>query len=260
MIANMTDTGPPFLVPAWPAPPGVRSAVSTRRGGVSAPPWDEFNLGAHVGDDPAAVAANRRLLAEVLAIGREPVWLEQVHGTRVLLLEEAPEALTADAAVTREPGKVCVVMTADCLPVLFCDRGGTVVAAAHAGWRGLAAGILRETVQAMGVAAEDILAWLGPAIGPEKFEVGGEVREAILDNAIDAAQRAVIPTCFRPSSAGSDRMLADIFALARAELASLGIRQVYGGGLCTVSDGSRWFSYRRDGVTGRMASLIWLTG
>ena len=264
-----TGAAPRFLIPDWPAPRRVRAAVSTRSGGVSAPPWDGLNLGSHVGDDPAAVAANRRLLAEALGLARQPVWLEQVHGTHVLVLggdpatdppTDPPTDSTADAALTRERGQVCGVMTADCLPVLLCDRAGTVVAAAHAGWRGLAAGVLRQTVTAMGVAPEDILAWLGPAIGPRRFEVGGEVRAAMLDNAIDAGQRRLIPACFTPSPAADGKLLADIYALARAELASLGVVSVYGGGLCTVTDTVRWYSYRRDGVTGRMAALVWLEG
>lgn len=248
-----------LLIPTWPVPDRVRAAVSSRRGGVSAAPWNGFNLGTHVGDDPLAVATNRRLLAETLGLASPPVWLQQVHGTRVLMLDDETSAdCTADAAVTRQHGQVCAVMTADCLPVLLCDRAGSVVAAVHAGWRGLAAGVVRETVRAMAVAPSDILVWLGPAIGPQRFEVGSEVREAILDNAIDPAQQQLIPACFVPTANG--KLLADIYALARAELASLGVMAVYGGGLCTVTDAKRWYSYRRDGVTGRMASLIWLEG
>ncbi len=251
---------PELLYPDWPAPTGVRAAVSTRRGGVSLPPWHGLNLGEHVGDDPAAVAVNRQLLREALALPAEPLWLQQVHGTRVLVqVGDLPVDRCADAAVTREGGQVCVVMTADCLPVLLCDRAGTVVAAAHAGWRGLAAGVLRETVRAMAALPRDILAWLGPAIGPERFEVGGEVREAMRDNAIDERQRRGIEASFKPSPHQRDKLLADLYALARAELASLGVEAVYGGGLCTVTDERRWYSYRRDGVTGRMAALIWLT-
>ncbi|MCK9469644.1 MAG: peptidoglycan editing factor PgeF [Porticoccaceae bacterium] len=259
MGVKRTGAGPEFLIPDWPAPGGVRAAVSTRHGGVSAPPWSSLNLGSHVGDQPAAVADNRRLVAEALGLTRQPVWLEQVHGTQVLVLEgRVPVERIADAAVTREQGQVCAVLTADCLPVLLCDRAGTVVAAAHAGWRGLAAGVVRETVKAMGVAGEDIIAWLGPAIGPQRFEVGDEVREAMLSNAIDARHRQLIPACFAPVAKKSGKLMADIYALARAELSSLGVSDVHGGGLCTVSDRERWYSYRRDGETGRMTALIWL--
>ena len=248
-----------FLRPDWPAPPSVFAAVSTRRGGVSLPPWNSLNLGGHVGDDPAAVAENRRRLGQALGLTRDPVWLTQVHGTRVLTLDGgAPVDVVADAVLTRTPGVPCVVMTADCLPVLFCDRAGTVVAASHAGWRGLAAGVLRGTVAAMGVAPGDIVAWLGPAIGPACFEVGEEVRAAMLDNAVDARHGAAIPACFTPSATQPGKLLADIYGLARAELQALGVGATYGGGFCTVTDSAHWYSYRRDGVTGRMAALVWL--
>jgi YfiH family protein len=247
-----------LLRPAWPAPGNVSAVVTTRRGGVSAPPWNGLNLALHVGDDRAAVAANRRLLRNVPGLAAEPVWLEQVHGARVLALDARPPPDTiADAAVTRAAGVPCAVMSADCLPVLFCDRQGTVVAASHAGWRGLAAGVLRNTVAAMAVAPKDILAWLGPAIGPRRFEVGPEVMAACVAQAIDEAHRRLVPGCFAPAPTPG-KLLADIYGLARAELRSLGVDAVFGGGLCTVTDGDNWYSYRRDGVTGRMASLIWL--
>lgn|SRR5690606_4544244 len=250
---------PGLLRPDWPAPPSVGAAVSTRRGGVSVAPWDSLNLGGHVGDDPAAVAENRRRLTAALGLGREPVWLEQVHGTRVLTLDASePVDRVADGALTRTPGVACAVMTADCLPVLFCDRAGTAVAASHAGWRGLAAGVLRATVEAMGVPPGDILAWLGPAIGPARFEVGEEVRAAMVDNAVDARHRAAIPSCFVLSPASPGKLLADIYGLARAELGAAGVGATFGGGLCTVTDSANWYSYRRDGVTGRMAALVWL--
>lgn len=253
-----------LLRPDWPAPPNVRAAVTTRRGGVSAPPRDSLNLALHVGDDPAAVAQNRQLLRQQLGLEREPGWLEQVHGTRVLTLDGgAQEDKTlgvnrADASVTRVAGQACVVMTADCLPVLFCDRAGTVVAASHAGWRGLAAGVLRATVKAMAVDPANIVAWFGPAIGPAQFEVGGEVVDVFMDNAISDSHRSAIPACFAASPTNPGKLLADIYALGRAELNALGVNAVYGGGLCTVTDRSNWYSYRRAGVTGRMASLIWL--
>ncbi|WP_153109914.1 peptidoglycan editing factor PgeF [Propionivibrio limicola] len=243
-----------LIIPAWPAPSGVRSLITTRRGGVSTGPYASLNLGDHVGDDPRAVAANRVLVAE--AVGAPPVWLNQVHGTSVvdaaihLAAVVPPEA---DAAWARAPSVVCTAMTADCLPVLFCDTAGTVVAAAHAGWRGLLAGILEETIAAMRVPAGEILAYLGPAIGPDAFEVGSEVRAAFMARTPEAA------VAFRPSSEGGDgKWLADIYLLARQRLAQQGVRKVFGGDFCTVTDRERFFSYRRDGQTGRMASMIWL--
>ena len=244
------STSAQWIVPDWPAPARVGSLSTTRLGGVSGGAFASLNLGTHVGDDPAAVAANRDAVGR--RTGARPVWLNQVHGVRVVDAAEAdgshpPEA---DAAFARRPGVACAVMTADCLPVLFCDDAGTVVAAAHAGWRGLLDGVLEATVAAMGVPGETLMAWLGPAIGPAAFEVGGEVREAFVRRAPQAA------AAFRPAPGG--KWLADIYLLARQRLAGQGVARVYGGGLCTVSDGERFFSYRRDGQTGRMASLVWL--
>ncbi len=275
---------PDWIVPDWPAPAHVRALTTTRAGGVSRAPFDSFNPAGHVGDDPAAVAENRRILRASLPA--EPLWLNQVHGSRVIELalplhrigdssqgetgdvaqsplaspfhtgEVAPEA---DASFTRQPGQVCAVLTADCLPVLFCDEAGTVVAATHAGWRGLAGGVLEETVKAMGVAPDRILAWLGPAIGPASFEVGPEVREAFVD------RHAMAGIAFRPALPGTldespRKWLADIYMLARIRLAAVGVERVYGGGACTFRDSGRFFSYRRDGQTGRMGSLIWFEG
>ena len=236
-----------YLVPDWPATPGVRALQTLRTGGCSPAPWASFNLGDHVGDDPAHVAANRAELRQ--ALPAEPLWLSQVHGTTVVDAALAPQGTSADASFSRQPGPVCAVMTADCLPVLFCDRAGSVVAAAHAGWRGLLDGVLENTIAALQVAPGDLLAWLGPAIGPECFEVGGEVREAFV------ARDAAAAGCFRPHG---DKWLADIYALARQRLLQAGVTAISGGGVCTVSDAERYFSYRRDGVTGRMATLIWL--
>ncbi len=235
-------------VPEWAVPANVRALQTTRNGGVSQGPWASFNLGDHVGDDPAAVAANRALLAS--ALPAEPLWLTQVHGTVAVDAEKMHKTAVADAAFARQAGQVCVVMTADCLPVLFCDRRGTVVAAAHAGWRGLLAGVLERTVDAMKVPPADLLVWLGPAIGPRCFEVGDEVRRAFV-TADPGASLA-----FVPGAAG--KWLCDIYLLARQRLGALGVLSVSGGGACTVSESERYFSYRRDGVTGRMASLIWL--
>jgi polyphenol oxidase len=235
------------IVPGWVAPVNVRALTTTRRRGRSRGPYADFNLGDHVGDDAAAVAANRARLR--LHLPAEPVWLKQVHGTRCVVAENAAAGVEADASVSFRPGTVCAVLTADCLPVLLCDAGGTVVAAAHAGWRGLAAGIIESTVTAMGRPPGEILAWLGPAIGPAAFEVGDEVRAAFITH--DAAARAFVPH-------GAGKWLCDIYALARQRLAALGVHRVAGGDLCTVSDADRFYSYRRDGTTGRMASLIWL--
>ncbi|OEC38808.1 multi-copper polyphenol oxidoreductase [Pseudomonas sp. 1D4] len=239
----MTD----WLTPDWPAPARVRACVTTRADGVSLPPYDSFNLGDHVDDDPTAVASNRLKLTTTL--GCQPAWLSQVHGIRVV--EADPTRVeTADASWSQAPGIASLVMTADCLPALFCNRDGTRVAAAHAGWRGLANGVLEATLDALATPADQILVWLGPAIGPDAFEVGPEVREAFI------AQHAEADTAFRPS-ANAGRYLADIYALARIRLAARGITAVYGGGFCTVSD-PRFYSYRRASRTGRFASLVWL--
>jgi YfiH family protein len=240
-----------FLVPDWPAPPTVRALVTTRCGGVSSKPYDSFNLGLHVGDDPVAVAANRARLRRV--VPAEPFWLEQVHGIAVVSAGERGCApVRADASVTHKAGVVCAVMTADCLPVLFCNDEGTVVAAAHAGWRGLVAGILEATLVAMEVEPGRIMAWLGPAIGPAAFEVGEEVRAAFL--ASDPGAKEAFEPCKIEG-----KWLADIFTLARRRLMRSGVGQdrIHGGGVCTVLENERFFSYRREAVTGRFASMIW---
>jgi YfiH family protein len=220
--------------------------MTTREGGVSAAPWASFNLGDHVGDNAAHVVANRTHLRQQLP--SDPGWLKQVHSAKVV--ETGAGVPEADASLTRQTGTVCAVLTADCLPVLFCDRAGSVVAAAHAGWRGLADGVLEATVAAMQVAPGDILAWMGAAIGPQAFEVGDEVRQAFV------AQHPEAAMAFHPHAPG--KWLADIYQLARIRLESAGVQAVYGGGRCTFTETERFFSYRRDGVTGRMASLIWL--
>ncbi|PYC28130.1 peptidoglycan editing factor PgeF [Aquipseudomonas alcaligenes] len=236
-----------WLLPDWPAPANVRTCVTTRAGGVSQAPFDGLNLGDHVGDDPAAVAANRARLVETL--GCRPAWLQQVHSPDAV--EADPRQVpTADASWTAAPGTACAVLTADCLPALFCDRAGTRVAAAHAGWRGLAGGVLENTVAALGVEPDELLVWLGPAIGPQSFEVGAEVREAFLTRHAEA-ERAFVP------SANAGKYLADLYSLARIRLAAIGVTAVHGGGLNTFSD-PRFFSYRRAARTGRFASLVWL--
>lgn len=241
-----------WLEADWPAPVNVRVVTTSRDGqGISRPPFDRFNLADHVGDDPAAVAANRAQLVSQLNLPSAPVWLEQIHGTGVVTLPSSMTKPQADASVTAKPGVVCAVLTADCLPVLFCDRAGTRVAAAHAGWRGLAGGVLEATVSSLDVPPQELLAWLGPAIGPRAFEVGEEVRAAFMAEDL-AAKSAFVQT--RPG-----HWHADLYALARRRLARLGIESVYGGGHCTFEDAQRFYSYRRDGRTGRMASLIWFS-
>ncbi len=243
------------IVPEWPAPHNVRALQTTRGGGVSQAPYDTLNLGEHVGDSPLDVAYNRQLLAAL--VPAEPLWLDQVHGVEVANADAAGGLPRADASIARRPGAVCAVMTADCLPVLLCDERGTVVGAAHAGWRGLCAGVIERTVAAMGVPPQNLMAWLGPAIGPRAFEVGGEVREAFIA-ADPQAQQAFVAL---PGSGG--KHLADIFLLARQRLERLGVTRIYasgngGRGLCTYTDSARFFSYRRDGATGRMGTFIWL--
>ncbi|MCI0996260.1 peptidoglycan editing factor PgeF [Pseudomonas corrugata] len=236
-----------WLIPDWPAPAWVKACVTTRAGGVSVAPFDSLNLGDHVDDDPTAVTENRRRLTDPFAI--RPAWLQQVHGIAVVEADPTQVA-TADASWTATPGIACTAMTADCLPVLFCNRAGTRVAAAHAGWRGLANGVLEATLDSLATPADEILAWLGPAIGPQAFEVGPEVREAFIAQLPQAVQ-AFVP------SHNAGKFLADIYALARLRLAARGVSAVYGGGLCTVTD-PRFFSYRRSPRTGRFASLVWI--
>ena len=233
----------------------MRALVTTRLGGVSSAPFASLNLGDHVGDAPEAVAANRRLLRRHLP--SEPVWLQQVHGIKCIDAQLAATATPtgvateADAGFTRAPGVVCAVLTADCLPVLLCDEDGSAVAAAHAGWRGLASGVIESTVGAMGLPGERLMAWLGPAIGPDNFEVGGEVRAAFIAHDRRAAEAFVA----KPDG----KWLCNIYLLARQRLAGLNVRRIASADFCTVNDTEHFYSYRRDGVTGRMASLIWRT-
>ena len=240
-----------WIVPAWPAPANVSALMTTRNGGVSVGSCATMNLSRSGVDEPEHVAANHALLRDV--IGLSPHWLSQVHGTAVVDLDAPPANPIGDAAVTAQPRTVAAVRVADCLPVLFCDRDGTRVAAAHAGWRGLAAGVLEATVAAMHVAPERLLAWLGPAIGPQAFEVGDDVRDAFV--ATDAgAAAAFVPYPERPG-----KWRADLFALAAMRLAAAGVSAQFGGGVCTHANADRFFSYRRDKTPARMAALIWLT-
>ncbi len=267
----------PVIAPDWPAPPGVRAALTLRQGGVSAPPFDALNVGRHTGDAPEAVDENRRRIRQALQLPSEPRWLAQVHGADVVSLDRdepggpaadaarpgsvpraaesgaepcVAEPPRADAAITRVPGRVCAIQVADCMPVLFAARDGTAVGAAHAGWRGLAAGVLETTVRALAAEPARLLAWLGPAIGPDHFEVGEEVRTAFLRSDEGAS------SAFVRNARG--RWQCDLYALARRRLAALGVGGVYGGGWCTYADPVRFFSYRRDGRCGRMAALVWL--
>lgn len=268
----MSSAAPPeVLTPDWPAPARVRAASTERAGGTSEGPYTSRNLGTHVGDEAATVAANRRALAERLGLATEPQWLEQIHGSIVLDLDalqgspvgappRSPGHATptpglrrppaADGAVTSQRGRPCVVMTADCLPVLFCDTSGTRVGAVHAGWRGLAAGIVPAAVARMGIDPQALLVWLGPAIGQAAYEVGGEVRQALI--AADPSAE----TCFEPNEAG--RWQADLYGLARRGLQAAGVQAIYGGGFCTYTESERFFSHRREAPCGRMATLIWL--
>lgn len=247
-----------LIIPEWAGVPENVGALSTTRlGGTSLGPYDNgaggggLNLGIHVGDDPEAVRRNRALLRSILP--SEPAWLSQVHGTRVVEAGASENLPEADASISTRPGVVCAIQTADCLPVLFCDAGGKVVGAAHAGWRGLAGGVLENTVGRMRSAgATEILAWLGPAIGPKCFEVGRDVYDAFV------AKDASMADAFQPIAGTPGKYLADIYALAMRTLQQLGVTQVAGGALCTVTEQNRFYSFRRDKVTGRMASLIWL--
>ncbi len=239
-----------FMEPDWPAPAQIKALSTTRLGGISHPPYDSLNLGLHVNDDQNAVLANRDRLAQAAKLPTTPLWLQQVHGTRVIDANDWHAGIEADASYSKQPEQVCTILTADCLPVLLTDAEGLEVAAAHAGWRGLLNGVLENTVSQFSARADQLLAWLGPAIGPEQFEVGAEVFDAFTSHTAEAEK------AFRPH--GNDHYLADIYLLARQRLSRLGIESVFGGQHCTVSEEEQFFSYRRDGNTGRMASLIWI--
>jgi polyphenol oxidase len=233
----------------WPAPPGVRVISSFRGGGASAGIYASLNLGDHVGDDPKSVAENRRALIAAARLPAEPVWLKQVHGVHVADLDALGPHGPSDAAVARRPLRVCAILTADCLPVVFATDSGDTIAAAHAGWRGLALGVLEAAVKAMGASPQHLIAWLGPAIGRQHFEVGAEVREALLER--DAGADAA----FLPNARG--RFMADLGLLATRQLQQLGITRIHGGGECTYTRTDRYFSHRRDGITGRQGTFIW---
>jgi polyphenol oxidase len=237
-----------WIIPDWPAPARVRAIITTRDGGCSIGSYASLNLGLQVGDDEASVLTNRRIVKQFLPA--EPKWLNQVHGTRVMPAESIAIPVEADASFASRPGCVCVVLIADCLPILICERTGAIVAVAHAGWRGLVSGIIESTVRALQTQPQDLIAYLGPGIGPSVFEVGSDVRDCFVA-ADSAAQYA-----FQRNNAG--KWCADLFALARQRLVQLGVTDVYGGGLCTYADSARFFSHRREKPTGRMAALIWI--
>lgn len=239
-----------WIVPDWPAPPQVRALITTRAGGASRGVYAGLNLGLNSGDDVDAVAQNRASLRQWLPA--EPLWLRQVHGTfavDAVAVDATPEA---DAAFARRPGTICAALTADCLPLLLCDAAGTTVAAVHAGWRGLCAGVIEQVLLAIDLAPQSMLAYLGPAIGPAAYEVGTEVRDAF----VEADPEGDAGSAFVPGKPG--KFYADLYALARRRLARSGVAQIYGGSYCTYTERERFYSYRRDGATGRMASLIWM--
>ena len=238
---------PDWIIPDWPVSARVRAVITTRAGGVSSGKFASLNLGARVGDDPQSVARNRAILRACLPA--EPAWMKQVHGTAVIDATRATPDTEADGVVTRVAGAVCAIQTADCLPVLLSDRAGGTVGIAHAGWRGLAGGIIENLVRAMGVSPQDLIAYIGPGIGPRSYEVGEDVREVFVRKDPGAAA-AFVPRC-------NGKYLADLYELARQRFAAVKIAEVYGGGFCTASD-ERFFSFRREGITGRMASLVWL--
>ena len=240
-----------MLQPDWPVAPRVRALVTTRYGGVSIGPYASLNLGVAVADEPAAVAENRARLRTLLPAG--PRWLRQVHGTEVVDAAAVAGPVAADASISTVADVVCTIQMADCLPVLLAS-GDAVVAAAHAGWRGLAAGVIESTIARMEVRPDSVVAWLGPAIGPDAFEVGEDVRRAFVDHDAGAA------AAFRPYPGRDGKWFADIFELARRRLRAQGLTAIHGGGICTHGDRTRFFSHRRDGVTGRMAALIWIAG
>ena len=244
-MTNSMTNDKHYLMPDWDAPDNIHVAMTLRTGGVSTGDYASLNPATHVNDDPNAVGENRAIIKQLLDLPSEPVWLDQIH-SNIVVQADQPVTASADASFTAQSGIVCAVLTADCLPLVFCSKDGEKVAAVHAGWKGLLAGIITNTVKAL--ETNDLLVWLAPAIGAEKFEVGAEVRELFVGKNPDFA------AAFRPYG---EKWLADIYQLARIELNSLDIIDIYGGEFCTVSDSSRFYSYRRDHTTGRMATLIW---
>lgn len=241
-----------YIQPEWPAPPNIKAYCTLRTGGVSKPPFDSFNLATHVGDNENDVQKNRALLQSTLHLPTEPLWISQVHGIHAVQADTSAQNVTADASFTCKPNTICAVMTADCLPLLICDKEASYVAAIHAGWRGLAAGIIEHTIAKLPMPRESLLIWLGPAIGPTAFEVGAEIVELFAQH--DKKARAA----FQPTK---DKWLGDIYTLAKQRLADCNInpKNIYGGEFCTYTDKDRFYSFRRDNITGRMANLIWIS-
>ena len=247
-----------LIEPQWPAPDSVRAAVTTRRGGMSTGCWQGLNLGTHVGDEHTAVVANRQTIRESLSLPSEPIWLNQVHGTQVVeVTAETDHLPTADASISRHAGTVCAVMTADCLPLLLCDQQGKEWAAVHCGWRGLCDGLVQKAVSRFKAAPEQLLAWMGPAIGQASFQVGQEVRDAFTAAAPSLAISDKLSQAFIEDSSAPDRYLADLYSITHTLLNAANVTAVYGGGFDTYTDAERFYSYRRDGQTGRFATLIW---
>ncbi len=240
-----------LIVADWPAPAGIHAVTTTRLGGVSQPPFDSLNLGDHVGDNPQAVTENRQRLRQIAALPAEPLWLQQTHSTQVINAADWQPSIEADAIVSDKTNRVCAILTADCLPICLYDQQTRKIAAIHAGWRGLAGGIIEKTIAHMQAEITDLIAWLGPAIGPQQFEVGSDVYEVFTQSSTQAVQAFSIQD--------NGRYLADIYQLARQRLTKCGVEQISGGEHCTVSDPATFYSYRRDGQTGRMATLIWRT-
>jgi len=239
-----------MIKPDWPAPVSVRAYTTTRIGGFSKPPYNEFNLATHVGDDNEVVCSNRQLLARVLSLPSEPLWLNQVHGIRVVEAKSIPNGFSADGMWTTKHQQVCAILTADCLPILFCDRNGGTVAAIHAGWKGLASGILEVMLEKIPVVNKNLLIWLGPAISTSAFEVGQQVRDTFIKN-LPQAQEAF-------TKKAKAHWLANLYLLAKQRLLRKGVTNIFGGNFCTYHEEKHFYSYRRKKVTGRMATLIWL--
>lgn len=242
---------PQWLLPKWPAPPSIKAAVTTRQGGVSSAPYESFNLGDHVGDKPDSVALNRQRLSEYLKLPSAPLWLNQVHGSVVCQADRTTSPRTADAITTRTPHKVCAILTADCLPILLCSTQGNEIAAIHAGWRGLVQGVIQKTLSGMHTMPEEIIAWLGPAIGSRAYEIDRPVFDRFIQ------LKSQFEDCFIPTR--TDHWQMDIYAIARFLLRQQGVTQIHGGEHCTYSEDKLFFSHRREGITGRMASLIWIS-
>jgi YfiH family protein len=240
-----------LIYPDWPAPDTIHALSTARQGGFSLPPYDSFNLGTHVGDAPNTVIKNRDYLANVAQLPESPRWLNQIHGARVINSNDWQLNIDADAMVSQQNHHICTIMTADCLPLLMCNKQGNTVAAIHAGWRGLATGIIEKTIAELRCAPQDILVWLGPAIGPNQFEVGPDVYQTFTQHSAKAIQ------AFQQTDAS--HYLADIYLLARQRLTALGVSAIFGGDFCTASEKQQFFSYRRDDITGRMASMIWIS-